>query len=92
MTEFLPTRPECFDFAMDFLGEPESKDIRSYVEHLERTRDELETWRNNYKCGFFEELLAASQDLIANPHFCGVCDEEVRLEQAVDQLTREPSA
>ena len=29
-------RPECFDFAMDFLGDPEAKAVRAYVDLLER--------------------------------------------------------
>ena len=29
------TRPECFDFAMDFLGDPEETEVRRYVEALE---------------------------------------------------------
>lgn len=28
-------RPECFEFAMDFLGDPEAPEIRTYVEELE---------------------------------------------------------
>lgn len=28
-------RPECFEFAMNFLGEPEETKIRKYVEWLE---------------------------------------------------------
>jgi|688.fasta_scaffold773124_2 hypothetical protein len=30
-----PPRPECFDFAMDFLGDPEETEVRRYVEALE---------------------------------------------------------
>jgi hypothetical protein len=30
-----PKRPDCFEFAMDFLGDPEEKEIRAYIEHLE---------------------------------------------------------
>ena len=29
------TRPECFNFAMSFLGDPEETDVRRYVEALE---------------------------------------------------------
>jgi hypothetical protein len=29
------TRPECFDFAMDFVGDPEETEVRRYVEALE---------------------------------------------------------
>lgn len=28
-------RPDCFDFAMDFLGNPEASEILAYVEELE---------------------------------------------------------
>jgi len=28
-------RPECFEFAMDFLGDPEAAAVRAYVEQLE---------------------------------------------------------
>ena len=28
-------RPDCFDFAMDFLGDPEASEILAYVEKLE---------------------------------------------------------
>jgi hypothetical protein len=31
-----PKRPDCFAFAMDFLGEPEKTEIESYIERLER--------------------------------------------------------
>jgi hypothetical protein len=30
-----PSRPECFDFAMDFVGDPEETEVRRYVEALE---------------------------------------------------------
>jgi hypothetical protein len=30
-------RPACFEFAMDFLGDPEEKEVRAYVEKLEAT-------------------------------------------------------
>lgn len=34
--KFMATkRPECFAFAMDFLGDPEASEIIKYVEHLE---------------------------------------------------------
>lgn len=29
------TRPDCFDFAMDFLGGTEEVEVRNYVERLE---------------------------------------------------------
>lgn len=29
-------RPECFEFAMDFLGDPEEPEVRAYVEALEK--------------------------------------------------------
>ena len=29
-------RPDCFEFAMDFLGGPEDEIVRAYVERLER--------------------------------------------------------
>lgn len=32
----LPVRPECFEFAMEFLGGPEDEIIREYVEELEK--------------------------------------------------------
>lgn len=32
----LPTRPECWHFAMDFLGDPEAPVIEEYVAALER--------------------------------------------------------
>ena len=35
MEDNKPTRPACFEFAMDFLGGPEEKEIRSYIERLE---------------------------------------------------------
>jgi hypothetical protein len=31
----IPKRPECFDFAMDFLGCPEAEEVVRYVEQLE---------------------------------------------------------
>lgn len=31
-----PKRPQCFEFAMDFLGDPEAAEIRAYIEVLER--------------------------------------------------------
>ena len=36
-------RPKCFDFGMDFIGNPEAAEIRQYVEWLERRVVELET-------------------------------------------------
>jgi hypothetical protein len=30
-----PKRPDCFEFAMNFLGDPEKNEIRSYIEQLE---------------------------------------------------------
>lgn len=30
-----PVRPDCFDFAMDFLGGPEDLEVIAYVEKLE---------------------------------------------------------
>lgn len=35
-------RPECYDFGMDFLGDPEETEIRIYVEWLEKRVAELE--------------------------------------------------
>ena len=34
-----PERPECFEFAMDFLSDPEEPFIREYVEALEARAD-----------------------------------------------------
>ena len=34
-TQAAPPRPECFDFAMDFLGGSEETEVRRYVEALE---------------------------------------------------------
>jgi hypothetical protein len=31
-----PKRPQCFEFAMDFLGNPEAAEIRAYIEAFER--------------------------------------------------------
>jgi hypothetical protein len=36
------TRPDCFEFAMDFLGEPEAPLVRKYVEELEQQVADLE--------------------------------------------------
>ena len=33
--EHKPIRPRCFDFAMDFLGEPQASEIIKYIEALE---------------------------------------------------------
>jgi len=30
-----PIRPDCFEFAMDFLGDPEEAELRNYIEALE---------------------------------------------------------
>ena len=30
-----PTRPDCFEFAMSFLGDPEETELRNYIEALE---------------------------------------------------------
>ena len=35
-------KPECLEFAMDFLGETESKAIREYIELLEKRIRDLE--------------------------------------------------
>ena len=34
-----PARPECFEFAMDFLGDPENEIVRAYVDALESWAD-----------------------------------------------------
>jgi len=34
-----PTRPDSFEFAMDFLGPPEDAEIRSYIAALETQRE-----------------------------------------------------
>jgi hypothetical protein len=34
-----PVRPECFEFAMDFLGGPEDEEVRAYVDALEDWAD-----------------------------------------------------
>ncbi len=34
-------KPECFDFAMDFIGDPEDAEIREYVEGLEKENESL---------------------------------------------------
>lgn len=34
-------RPECFEFAMEFLGDPEETVVRKYVEDLERQIETL---------------------------------------------------
>ena len=34
-----PVRPDCYDFGMDFMGDPEETEIRAYVEALERWAD-----------------------------------------------------
>ena len=39
------TRPDCFDFAMDFLGGTEESEVRNYIERLESTaRAVLTRW------------------------------------------------
>lgn len=30
-----PTRPECFERALEFIGEPEARELRDYIEALE---------------------------------------------------------
>lgn len=32
----LPCKPECFEFAMGFIGGDEEKEIRAYIERLEK--------------------------------------------------------
>jgi len=34
-------RPKCFEFAMDFLGNPEEPEIRAYIEQLERQLERM---------------------------------------------------
>lgn len=34
-------RPACFDFAMDFLGDPEAAELITYIESLEKKNIEL---------------------------------------------------
>jgi hypothetical protein len=44
----LPQRPECFDFAMDFLGGPEDDEVIAYVEALEaRIKQQEENFCEN---------------------------------------------
>jgi prefoldin subunit 5 len=35
-------RPECYEFGMEFMGDPEETEIRAYVEWLEKRIEELE--------------------------------------------------
>lgn len=35
-------RPDCWDFAMDFLGDPEATEVQRYVEALEQQVEDLE--------------------------------------------------
>lgn len=44
-------RPECFELAMDFLGEPEEAEIRLYIENLERVNECAKIDNENYKVG-----------------------------------------
>lgn len=39
----MPTRPDCWDFAMEFLGDPEASPIEDYVERMEAYARYLET-------------------------------------------------
>jgi len=56
------TRPECFDFAMDFLGDPEETEVRRYVEALEaRTADE----RTLYHEGRLDAVIRHRQQFLA---------------------------
>lgn len=43
----IPTRPECWGFAMDFLGEPEAPQIEAYVEALEAYAHRLKAELND---------------------------------------------
>ncbi len=36
-----PKRPDCFEFAFDFLGGDEAKELLAYVEELEKEIDRL---------------------------------------------------
>lgn len=36
-----PVRPQCWRFAMDFLGTPENEEVEAYVAGLEATTDRL---------------------------------------------------
>ena len=46
MTDHLQ-RPDCFEFAMDFLGDPEESVVRAYVEALEARVTALEALPGN---------------------------------------------
>lgn len=35
-------RPECFEFGMEFMGDPEESKIRAYIESLENDRKVLQ--------------------------------------------------
>ena len=41
-------RPDCYDFAMDFLGEPEKGEIHKYIELLENRIAELESVKQTH--------------------------------------------
>jgi hypothetical protein len=43
-------RPECFEFAMDFLGEPEEHIIREYIATLENALTEIAGYDDGAGC------------------------------------------
>jgi hypothetical protein len=62
-----PIRPDCFEFAMDFLGDPEEAELRNYIEALEAAlaqpepqepTDEELTWLWNHLRTSRRQLMA----------------------------------
>ena len=84
----LPKRPENFEFAMDFLGDPEAAALRQYIEALERAAGVVDTSNNQ------QGQARGTQDLAA-PHGAerGADRTEHRRADRVSALTtHEPCA
>ena len=41
-------RPDCYEFGMEFMGDPEETEIRQYVEWLEKRVEELEAAQQSF--------------------------------------------
>lgn len=62
-----PVRPDCWDFAMDFLGDPEAPAVEAYVAGLEaeveRLRSEAADFHMAYRIKCDEETKAQAVEI-----------------------------
>jgi len=52
-------RPECFEFAMMLVGDPEAPEVERYVAGLERSNERLVEALRNVKFGLEQKLVGS---------------------------------